>query len=696
MENSEGQFEPEILKEPAQTEQILSDGEPDKTPTEDAATMDDTVTTEDAVRAENGATAGDGAEGAAVETSGDDSTLEKIVDEPAEEEQDDQFDNAIISDPINLGIDYDIDAQSDNGYDVADYQRTFADNDYDSFGTERYEFRNWDFHIREAYNLSYSEGKLELEQSEIELWKEIWDQVDKFMVEDGPAFIAWQKKKLPWRDFFEKPIHIAARCGLIETMKRLLKKGADINLRNGFGHAPLHCAYDYRMTKYLVEKGANVNAQDNWDETPLQSGIAFSVLDLQSIKHLLEHGADPFITDDESITCVHWAAHHGEADIFQLLLEHKARDLINAKDNEGETPLHWLLKSTTASTAVLELLLENGADINAKDNSSQGPLYEAVNAGNQVAVKILIERGVSINDQEDIFGRTALHVAVDATNLDMTVILVEGKAEVDIRDKNGMTPLAIAAQKGLTQIVQCFIKTEKGLDVEYRGAADSRKRTGLHKSASRGHFEVVKLLLDTPDATALCNKTNEHRATPLHAAARRKDRHEIVGILLEKGANLNYTNRYGKKPFDLALDGYARDCDSYRETMKILVGAAPDVAVLNLRLLHTAASQGDEDLCRLLFSLGANPTAKDQHGWDTVSIAQQYDRENTIIPIILKECPGAPFLFNNFGIIEDGDSASYKPPTAWSFTDKSSVLSVSTDGLVVTEASTHPPITAID
>ncbi|KAF8244025.1 ankyrin, partial [Wilcoxina mikolae CBS 423.85] len=210
---------------------------------------------------------------------------------------------------------------------------------------------------------------------------------------------------------------------------------------------------------------------------------------------------------------------------------------INAKDNEGETPLHWLLKSTTASTAVLELLLENGADINAKDNSSQGPLYEAVNARNLAAVKILLERGVSINDQEDIFGRTALHVAVDAANLDMAMVLVEGGAEVDIRDKNGMTPLAIAAQKGLTQIVQCLLKTDKGLDLEYRGAGDSRERTGLHKSASRGHSEVVKLLLDTPDATALCNKPNEHGATPLHAAARRKDRHEIVKILIEKGAD---------------------------------------------------------------------------------------------------------------------------------------------------------------
>ena len=55
---------------------------------------------------------------------------------------------------------------------------------------------------------------------------------------------------------------------------------------------------------------------------------------------------------------------------------------------------------------------------------------------------------------EDLSQQTALHDAVDRGHHDITKYLIEAGAKIDVRDKNGETPLSVAWKKKLTTIKQ--------------------------------------------------------------------------------------------------------------------------------------------------------------------------------------------------------------------------------------------------
>jgi uncharacterized protein len=63
----------------------------------------------------------------------------------------------------------------------------------------------------------------------------------------------------------ERPLHLAARHGLIDDMKILLREGADIEARGDLGLTPLLNAAmkgHVAAVQLLLEHGANIDAKD--------------------------------------------------------------------------------------------------------------------------------------------------------------------------------------------------------------------------------------------------------------------------------------------------------------------------------------------------------------------------------------------------------------------------------------------------
>jgi len=69
----------------------------------------------------------------------------------------------------------------------------------------------------------------------------------------------------------------------------------------------------------------------------------------------------------------------------------------------------------------------------------------------------------------------------------------------------------------------------------------------LHIATLRGDLHLVKMLLD---AGLDVNEQGDMGYTPLHHA-KRKGFTEIVDLFIERGANTEITNEFGKKPLDL-------------------------------------------------------------------------------------------------------------------------------------------------
>lgn len=98
-----------------------------------------------------------------------------------------------------------------------------------------------------------------------------------------------------------------------------------------FGHGPL--------ARWLIEQGADVNAAaDNTQRvSPLHAAAA--VRDRETMKLLLERGADPNCRQQMEYTPLHGAASRGDIEMAKLLLEHGADRTAMSSDGMSITAL---------------------------------------------------------------------------------------------------------------------------------------------------------------------------------------------------------------------------------------------------------------------------------------------------------------------------------------------------------------------
>jgi ankyrin repeat protein len=116
-------------------------------------------------------------------------------------------------------------------------------------------------------------------------------------------------------------------------------------------------------------------------------------------------------------------------------------------------------------------------------------------------------------------------------------------------DNYGCTPLwhfAIAGDlEGVKREIASGAHPSVGDDVGY---------TPLHAAVQTGHMEVIDCLIESG---ADLNKTDKHGNSPLWTAllsSPAASRNKIITRLLSAGANPHHKNRYGRSPYELAME----------------------------------------------------------------------------------------------------------------------------------------------
>lgn len=263
---------------------------------------------------------------------------------------------------------------------------------------------------------------------------------------------------------------------------------------------------------------------------------------------------------------------------FPLYLYHKIRVVLD--------PKCWVRQNPRRSPDVydyynLERLIGRLADLLQADPSYEPynldhALHLATrNADYTVAVKVLLEKGASV-DWQNRLGCTALHhlasrVPVGQWRNDRSImnnvgirLLLQWGASVTVPNKDGYSPLQLAAQEADLDSFRIFLSCSKDGDEN-------------------------ELLLST----------NAHQETLLHYAAA-GCRLDNIEFLISQGLDVNATNSNGWTPLMCAL--------------------APKASLYHIRETAMTTPVEAVEAAQLLLAHGADPTIATYEGWTCLHV----------------------------------------------------------------------------
>ena len=120
-----------------------------------------------------------------------------------------------------------------------------------------------------------------------------------------------------------------------------------------------------------------------------------------------------------------------------------------------------------------------------------------------------------------------MHVTKKSSSARAISLLLQKGAMVNAKDDDGLTPLAIACQRGNYYGVESLLQEEQ-IDISI---VDNQKSTALHEACEHGSKKIVELLLKRG---AKISVANEEHVTPLHIACR-EGCIDVVNLLLLHG-----------------------------------------------------------------------------------------------------------------------------------------------------------------
>ena len=153
----------------------------------------------------------------------------------------------------------------------------------------------------------------------------------------------------------------------------------------------------------------------------------------------------------------------------------------------------------------------------------------AVKKGNKEIVERLLQKGADVN-LRDKFGITALMRAVSSNHKEIIERLLQKGADVNVKNNDGETPLMRAVKNGNKDIVELLIKNSADVN-----AKNDDGKTALIRAVEKGNKDIVELLIQKG---ADVNLGDRYRGAPLcHATLNGEEK--IVDLLFQNGADLN-------------------------------------------------------------------------------------------------------------------------------------------------------------
>lgn len=450
-----------------------------------------------------------------------------------------------------------------------------------------------------------------------------------------------------------------------------------------------------------IEKFLPISIADNDGNTPLD--LAFKNCDddeisVQIAAALILGGADEVDTNfsyfQEAVssrnysmrftdgqTPLHFAIINNHIAIAKFLLENDAST--QAQDSTGATPLHEAIRY--GRTEIAKLLLSAGANVNATDNLGKTPIMMIMPKDKVRELYVLLISYKADLTQKDMYGDSVLHIAtMMKVNIDELSILINNGADVNARNKYGVTPLLIAVQSDDLKTVKLL--TSASADIHTK---DTYGKSPL-SMAFAGSSELFEAVINSKNATSQDSDGN----TPLHIAllnsapiakimyiigltsdvdirnmdgdsalyiATKNNMKEVGELILAKNADIFASNKQNDSPLRVALrtpvvqdwlitsktikatDGsgnsvlhYAAEWE-YADAINSLLTKGADIHAKNANgetPLFNAAKSNSPDIIQVIVNGGGEVQARDNLGSTAIHAAVRWDADKSISKLV--------------------------------------------------------------
>ncbi|CDK30802.1 ankyrin repeat domain-containing protein [Candidatus Babela massiliensis] len=370
--------------------------------------------------------------------------------------------------------------------------------------------------------------------------------------------------------------------------------------------------------------------------------------------------------------------------LINLLVKYQSNINIETVQN----PLLWACYKNNLNIA--KSLVKNGAIIDA------ATLFAALSSGNENLFKFLIANISEFNPQIISY---ALHyfilkynsiansIKINITNmvknsgatdgqininfvqrlienlsqetLDNTLELLVERADLSIKDKQGLTPLAVAILSKNLPISSRLIKDKRRANY-INTLSDDYNNSPLILASRVGFKDIIQMLINNG---AIINQQNNEKQTALIAAVR-SNNIDILETLINNGANINLQDNLGFTALIYAAKAGNIDMvkillrnganpnitnynittalmyaakNGHKEIVQILLKAKVNVNVINsygVTALISAAINPHEEIIQMLINNGANVNIQDHNGFTLLMYAIDKNHENIIDQIL--------------------------------------------------------------
>ena len=421
----------------------------------------------------------------------------------------------------------------------------------------------------------------------------------------------------------------AVRCGKNTIVQLLLLKGADTNAENTEGHKAIHLAaershQEFKRQQSNVETNKEIGELKSWPEKAeefarvvnmrLNKGVPSNIIqgynqqtidldppkykrpDFHILKMLLAAGAEMEGMDMFSpglrlkrlvryYIREHWKKFHPKPNLFVTI---EKLDLLN-------------IPRTLKSYLLLNTITENKKIPNLSDD--QRSLFSNSFKGDMEGIYTLIDNKVNVNVKNKN-GMTPLMIAAQNGYVELAKILIQAGADVKTSNSlTGDTSLILASENGQTMCVQTLLKCHANVNIQGRNGD-----TALISAARNGNEDCLQVL---KDKGANLNIQNNNGNTALIAAVHRFQ-FQCAVQLIRAGADVNLMDNQGNTAIVLAARKGQVDI------AQKLITAGSDVNYfdeqLGMTALMRAACEGHATCMSLLIQSGADLNIPDVNG----------------------------------------------------------------------------------